>query len=655
MNFSATSYQPEIQGIRGISVALVVLYHANLIFHGGFIGVDVFFVVSGFVITKSIVNEYARNGFVSARHFISRRIRRLLPASTIVIAFTLICSIFVFSPFGEQRQISYASLSATFFSANLYFILQNSYAALANNPLRHMWSLGVEEQFYLFLIIFIVILSTITKSKKTFFRYLLCFSLVTGLFSFFAGLVLSNGVRLIPLPTRVAFFSPVSRLWEIQVGVLLALSFEISVINKIRNRFADLLSILGLFLIFFSAYTFNAFTNYPGTSALLPTFGSALLILSISKSELLKKALCSKPLVFLGDLSYSIYLWHWPLIVMCGVIFPGQSNLIVFSALFSVVPAYFSYIYVENRFRESSDSKIEVKQILGVSILIQVVLALTLLVGAHSGLGITQESAKNGGDSWADRANCEMDGSNFDYSNCFVESSGNIGSVLLLGDSQAGSISDGVKKAADELNLNFAVWYNNGCPVFPRPSLEREDCLSYLEYLPSVIKEINPSLIIIANKSTLYTTGGPQRGGVTIAKSNGDLVKTYSEAIQMWTDGLIEVVNSESFVLRNILVIQQVPPTIYEGQTLLKPKLGDSPFDLRLSADRNELVKMEKSTIGKYKHVNFYDPAVYLCPLDRCKTVVEEGRIYTDNYHLSPIGAIFLSDSLKESIGLAIK
>lgn len=655
MNISATSYQPELQGIRGISVALVVLYHANLIFHGGFIGVDVFFVVSGFVITKSIVNEYTRNGYVSARHFISRRIRRLLPASTIVIAFTLICSIFVFSPFGEQRQISYASLSATFFSANLYFILQNSYAALANNPLRHMWSLGVEEQFYLFLIVFIVILSTVTKSKKTFLRYLLCFSLVTGLFSFFVGLVLSNGVRLIPLPTRVAFFSPVSRLWEIQVGVLLALSFEIGVIDKIRNRFADLLSTLGLFLIFFSAYTFNTFTNYPGMSALLPTFGSALLILSISKSEFLKKALCWKPLVLLGDLSYSIYLWHWPLIVMCGVIFPGQSILIIFSALFSVVPAYFSYIYVENRFRGSSDSKIEVKQILGVSILIQVVLALTLLVGARSGLGITQESAKNGGDSWADRANCEMDGSNFDYSSCFVESSANIGSVLLLGDSQAGSISDGVKKAADELNLNFAVWYNNGCPVFPRPSIEREDCQSYLEYLPNVIKEINPSLIIIANKSTLYTTGGPQRGGVTIAKGNGNLVKTYDEAIQMWTDGLIEVVNSEPFALRNILVIQQVPPTIYEGQTLLKPKLGDSPFDLRLSADRNELVKMEKSAINKYKHVHFYDPAVDLCPLDRCKTVVEEGRIYTDKYHLSPIGAIFLSDSLKESIGLAIK
>ena len=167
-----TARRNDIQGLRAIAVLLVVFYHSNLIFHGGFIGVDVFFVISGYVIMKSLLAEYANTSTISMRNFIARRVRRLVPASSAVVIFTLIGSLFIFSPFSEHKQIGLTSLSSTFFSANLYFILQNSYSALINNPFRHMWSLGVEEQFYIYLICSITYLLR-RKSVKISFSFIL--------------------------------------------------------------------------------------------------------------------------------------------------------------------------------------------------------------------------------------------------------------------------------------------------------------------------------------------------------------------------------------------------------------------------------------------------------------------------------------------------
>ena len=161
------TYRNDIQGLRGISVLLVVLYHTDLIFKGGFIGVDVFFVISGYVIMSSLLNEYQKHSSISLKKFISRRVIRLLPASSIVVIFTLITSIFIFSPFSEQGQVARTSISSTFFSTNLFFILQNSYSALVNNPFRHMWSLGVEEQFYIFLILSISVIFHFSRDKTS--------------------------------------------------------------------------------------------------------------------------------------------------------------------------------------------------------------------------------------------------------------------------------------------------------------------------------------------------------------------------------------------------------------------------------------------------------------------------------------------------------
>ena len=655
MNKTTSNRQLEVQGLRGVSILFVVFYHAHQLFPGGFVGVDVFFVISGYVITKSLLDEFDATGRISGRNFISRRIKRLLPASAVTTSFILICSIFIFSPFGQQNQIARTSLSSTFFSANLYFIFQNSYAALSNNPFRHMWSLGVEEQFYLFFIILVLTIMKFARSVTSFMRLLLISSIATGIVSFILGFMLSIGIRIAPLPTRLAFFSPLSRMWEIQLGVVVAILLRSKLFQRTNSKIANLLGLFGITLVFYSALNFSMFTNYPGYHALVPSFGTAIIAFSFSSGTITQRLFQFRPLVFLGDISYGTYLWHWPLIVFCEVLIPGNSLYVAIFALLSIVPAYFSYKYVERPIMNSTSMRYSPLRIFSSTVSVQIVMALLLLISTRTGFGLERDSLTSGGDSWADRSDCEMNGDSFPVNRCLVIENDSNRTVLLIGDSQAGSLSDGVKKAALEIGLNFAVWYNNGCPVFPRPSIERQDCPKYLNELPQLINDLDPILIVVANKSTLYTTGGPQRGGVTISKANGKLVNSYQEAIEMWEIGIDEVLNGTSFRNRNVLLAQQVPPAIFEGQSLLKPNPANSPFNFNFNVDRNELVSREKSTLKTYDHIHIFDPADFLCRGNKCITTTDSGHVYTDKFHLSPIGSLFLSVPIKSAIEEAIR
>ena len=141
-------FRSDIQGLRGIAVLLVVIYHTGFSLPGGFIGVDMFFVISGFVITQVLLREYEETGKISLSYFYARRARRLIPALSVVTIFTLLISLVAMSPFGEQQQIVKTAIASTFFAGNIHLFAMNSYEALKDNPLRHLWSLGVEEQFY---------------------------------------------------------------------------------------------------------------------------------------------------------------------------------------------------------------------------------------------------------------------------------------------------------------------------------------------------------------------------------------------------------------------------------------------------------------------------------------------------------------------------
>ena len=296
----------------------------------------------------------------------------------------------------------------------------------------------------------------------------------------------------------------------------------------------------GAVIFVFACSRISAFSPFPGFVALGPVLGTALLILAGSKSAKVSAILAVRPLKLVGDVSYGWYIWHWPLIVFADVIYPGRTAAKVLAAALAMVPSLISYRFVEQPIRR--DRSIVGRRALrlaGICIVVPLIVSVGVSRAADTGLGIPEASARAINSSLGDSLGCQDDNQSFNSANCVVdptskgtETSFSGKTVLLLGDSQAGAASDGVAKAASELGMRFAVWYNNGCPVFPRPTDERADCPHFLSELPKIIALLKPDVVVIANSSTLYTNRGAQRGGVTIRLANGGLARNYDEAVR---------------------------------------------------------------------------------------------------------------------------
>ena len=648
----------DIQGLRGIAIFAVVLYHADLYIHGGFVGVDIFFVISGYVIFNSVIREYGITRSISIQDFVSRRIHRLLPALSFLIIVTLIASVFVLSPFGDQQQVVRTSQAASLFGANIYLAIQNSYFALVNNPLRHTWTLAVEEQFYLFLIVLLYVLHLISRKISTEFLGLVLRAVVAfGVLSFLLSLLFSFGNRLIPLPTRVAFFSMPTRAWEFSAGILIALAETRHARNNFGLVFSNLLSIIGIMFIAVALFQFNTFTNFPGFAAVIPVVGSGLLILDSHEGSLVKRVLKFRPLVWIGDISYSWYLWHWPMIVFSVVLWPGSHVAILAAAFGSLFPALASYYLIENRFRITSDStktQESTTKIFLVSVFAPLLVSLAVIIGASTGYGLHRNISPGLTESLAYKFGCQMDILPFPQNDCLFARTPGRPLILLIGDSQAGSSSDPLYAATKSLDLNFAVWFNNGCPIFPRPTVERNDCQSYLNALPELIVNLDPALIVIANTSTLYTTAGAQRGGLTISKENGKPPSTYQEAIDTWINGLSATLSRPELSNRRVMVVGQVPPSRFLSPSILRPKVSTQSFDLSSSSDRNLIIGKEKGVVNRYSNSFFFDTADYLCPAGKCKYSVDGEDAYNDSLHLTVKGAMLLSEGFKAMLRLEL-
>jgi peptidoglycan/LPS O-acetylase OafA/YrhL len=298
----ASLYRPDIDGLRAIAVGLVLAFHAFPgAIRGGFVGVDVFFVISGFLIT-GIIRDQKDAGTFRLANFYERRIRRIFPALVTVLAASYIASWFLFLPM-EFAQLGTNTVAGAAFFANIALFMQAGYFDLeaARKPLLHLWSLGIEEQFYVAWPLLLLIASR--------FRSGIIWMIAgAGLGSFALNLLL---VKRYPEAT---FYLPFTRAWELMLGAWLTYA-------RIESRrFADFTALLGLVLILAAALTLTAKGPFPGWRAALPVVGTALLI-SSRGSQLNRTLLASRPMVAIGLISYPLYLWHWPLLVYASAAF----------------------------------------------------------------------------------------------------------------------------------------------------------------------------------------------------------------------------------------------------------------------------------------------------------------------------------------------
>ncbi|MBY6189179.1 acyltransferase [Microbulbifer agarilyticus] len=340
-------YRADIDGLRTLAVLPVIFYHANFqLFSGGFVGVDVFFVISGFLITSILIGE-ADKGGISLIKFYERRARRLLPALFFVLFSTLIAGFFLLST-DDYLSAFKAAASALGFSANIFYFFTVDYFSQSAEmmPFLHMWSLGVEEQFYL-LWPFLLILFYKTSASLSRNSVLLFVLSIITVCSFLASIIALS------LSPDAGFYLIPFRFWELAVGGLAAIVFVR--FQSINNYFPNVLSLFGLVLVLFSVFYLDSESPFPSYAAIPVVFGTVLLLLyGSAPGNRVSSVLRFPPVVYLGTLSYSLYLIHWPVFSLFrnyqqdSIIAPGDA--VVLCVLTLIISA-FCFYFVEKPFR----------------------------------------------------------------------------------------------------------------------------------------------------------------------------------------------------------------------------------------------------------------------------------------------------------------
>jgi peptidoglycan/LPS O-acetylase OafA/YrhL len=341
---SSPSYRADIDGLRGIAVLLVLAFHLGTSkCSGGFVGVDVFFVISGYLIGSIILSEIAVEKF-SLLSFYERRVRRIVPALFVMTLVTSLVAYEFLLP-AELEEFAKSLLASTFSVSNVYFFHQSGYfeGPAAMKPLLHTWSLAVEEQFYIFLPLFLI---AVHKFFPKWQRVLIS---SVAILSFCASVW---GAFHNPSAT---FYLAHTRAWELLLGTMIVLDVFPRFSGAISRNVA---SIAGLGLILAAAVVYDKATPFPGATALVPCFGAALIIAAgRTGPSIVGRLLSLSPVVFVGTISYSLYLWHWPMIVFQGIsgilaqgIWPKAAKLVVLAASFLV--ATLSWKFVEQPFRD---------------------------------------------------------------------------------------------------------------------------------------------------------------------------------------------------------------------------------------------------------------------------------------------------------------
>jgi peptidoglycan/LPS O-acetylase OafA/YrhL len=329
-------YRPDVDGLRALAIAAVVLFHAGFsAVPGGFIGVDVFFVISGFLITGLIIDRL-RQGDFSFWEFYARRTRRIFPALFSLLLVVLVAGYLVLTP-SEYAALGKSAVYSSAFLANVYFWLHTGYfdQAADTMPLLHLWSIGVEEQFYVIWPLSVVLVWRYLKLGR-----IAALSALIGTTALLALLC----VVWTAYDAKSAFYLPFTRLWEFTLGALLL------AIPPIRQpRLADGLSVLGVLAMGYAALSFTADLNYPGYYAVLPSLGAAA-VMAAGERSLVGRVLSLGPNVLLGKMSYSLYLWHWPIIVFYGY-YAGVEDLSTSEKLSLIlaasVIAFISWRFIE--------------------------------------------------------------------------------------------------------------------------------------------------------------------------------------------------------------------------------------------------------------------------------------------------------------------
>ncbi len=614
-------YRSEIDGLRAFALLPVIFFHAGFhSFTGGFVGVDVFFVISGYLITTVIISELAEDRF-SIVNFYERRARRILPALFFVMAICLPFSWFWLSP-THLKDFGQSLLGVSTFLSNILFWRESGYFETASElkPLLHTWSLAIEEQYYIMFPIFLMIV----------WRLGIKWILILLTLIFILSLGLSEwGVLNHP---NAAFYLLPTRGWELLVGVFVAFYIKYNDYLK-SDSLNQLLSLIGFIMIIYSVVAFDKNTPFPGLYALVPTIGTGLLILSAVPNTVVHKFLSLKPIVGMGLISYSAYLWHQPILAFAHHRIMGEvSNLLIlFLCAFSFILAWFSWRYIETPFRDKtkvSRSFIFKFSFGGIIFFSLIGQGLNVIDGGLIFLPPEQKKVFSrfiNSTDYVVKRHAEIELKKFDKTNDKRD-------ILIIGDSYSEDLVNAVFEAKMDETYEFSSYYIPlKCGVlFVENKSDREDPKTPCE--KTSFYDINlQELMLLADEVWIVS-----------AWKKADL--TYME---MSVDNIVQI--NKNFTIFGSKSFGSVSREWYEQHEIEQwssPILKESDLLLYkdLSILNNSIENIVISSGG-----NFINIQELICKGEKyCQNYLKGDIISHDGGHLTPYGAKILGFNLKQ-------
>jgi peptidoglycan/LPS O-acetylase OafA/YrhL len=631
-------YREDIDWLRAIAVLAVVAFHfeATGVF-GGFVGVDIFFVISGYLITGIIQSDVQAGGFSFAR-FYERRVRRLLPALYAMAALTAVPS-FHYLLASERLEFFRSVAAVVTFTSNFFFWLQSGYfdSAAVEKPLLHTWSLAVEEQFYLALPLLIWALLRFARGRRAVLPAALG---VLTLASFALGVWLMETER-----SANAFFMSPPRAWEFLVGGLVATPG----LPVLRAGWAQLIArAIALVLIAIPVMSLRPGPGFPGVNALAPCIGAALFIWSGIGVPTLKRRWYSphQVLRFFGQISYSLYLWHWPLFTFARF---SKNSLVLDSfdkiALFAltVMISYLSWRYVEQPFRKGglAPTRQAAFRIAGLGTVL-------LLAGSAGGIAVSRTPSD------VDRVALQLLSYNaYDHQqlyrsgNCFATASGVLDdgclafapgktNVLLWGDSFAAHYLDGLSRVADPHSVNILQATQPACmPTFNAAAQWLASCRGFAGQMDAFFRDRKPDLVILSADWLEYAR--PPRFDGMIADLRQTISRINGAGVPVTLLGPAVQFRSRLPAMLMRARLRQVDP---RAEDFVLPDI----FAL------DQMMKAALPAQARFSYVSVVDA---LCPARQCPLTIDGGiPLSWDHAHLTAEGSVFVMDRLAPMLGL---
>ena len=665
-------HRSDIQGLRAIAVILVIAFHYDLGLHLGYLGVDMFFVISGYVISLSTIRNIRSEKRFNWQFFYRRRVRRLLPGAAIVAVFSSLFALLALSPFGPQQKTATMLMSVATYSTNFALIKSNYYALdSTSNPLLHFWSLAVEEQFYFLwgpVVLAAVAINTRRNRLSTRVVLIVCGALISVisltlfvLMSRYESTV-TNWPGLKGLaqdgfsPSSIAFYSPFTRGWEFMAGVGIALVDSRTLRKNLQVALVNCIATVGLALIIFGIS--NCFglwdlstSDAQGLSpwAVISTvFGTSALLWAGNRQAFTNLLFAVRPLTYLGDISYTLYLWHWPIWVF-GIAIYGRNNWVVsLGLLLTFVFSAVQYHLVEDPFRKGHLYPQGTVTKLVVSVL---VVASVLTVGLNFSaskigvklIGTTPEQLiRHVTDEPCPAQRITIG----EASTCRYRPKKVDGLVILVGDSTAKSLSDGFITAAHNLGLEAMVFHQAGCPFQVGDSPFSQFCKNFNNSVWSAIRTLQPVAVVVSNLNYLYVRdiGLPDLpiGSTRVAWAN-ETQKVFAQLQNANTKGLLvqPVPEFASDVRYEVTILKQ--HVIGEDRTVL-----NRGNEILNKMDTNAVMRVfdDRSILNLYSQ---------FCTSDLCSQVRDGKFMYEDGSHLSSIGSMVVASEVEQALRLLIQ